>query len=210
MWVVLPSHAVVLFVHGGSWPGGVRLWAVVVVLVGPVLGVVLVVVVVVVVAEVLMAVVVVVGLVVVVVLWVCPQGPLAFRWGPGVRHGLQPLGLHGFVNRAGLGFGLTANAVEGSHVPGSGWPALVVVCGGWMVMRLEMPMWTRVLMGSCCVAASTVTACGAGWGAPDALGAGSWFGFGLGFGSGRGCFWCCCCRSFCGIWGCVGWCGRCW
>ena len=60
--------------------------------------VVLVVVVVVVVAGVRVAVVVVVGLVVVVLLWVRPQDPLAFRWRVGVRHRLQPLGLHGLVD----------------------------------------------------------------------------------------------------------------
>ena len=31
--VVLPSHALVLLVHGGLWPGGVGWWAVVVVVV---------------------------------------------------------------------------------------------------------------------------------------------------------------------------------
>ena len=31
----LPSHPLVLFVHGGLWPGGVGRWAVVVVVVGP-------------------------------------------------------------------------------------------------------------------------------------------------------------------------------
>ena len=88
----------------------------VVVVVGVVLGVVLVVVVVVVVAEVLMAVVVVVGVVVVVVLWVCPQDPLAFRWAVGVRHRLQPLGLHGFVDSWG-GFGAGLDGDRGRGVP---------------------------------------------------------------------------------------------
>ena len=37
----------------------------------------------------------------------------------------------------GRGAGLTVIAVEGSHVPGSVWPAAVVVCGGWMMGRLE-------------------------------------------------------------------------
>ena len=45
---------------------------------------------------------------------------------------------------AGWGLGLTATEVGGSHVPGSVWPAVVVVCGGRMVGRLEMGMWTRV------------------------------------------------------------------
>ena len=70
-WAVLPSHALVLFVHGAPWPGGVWWWAVEVVVVGVVLGVVVVVVVVVmvvVVAGAPVAVVVVMGVVVVVVL----------------------------------------------------------------------------------------------------------------------------------------------
>ena len=74
---------------------------------------------------------------------------------------------------AGLGLALTATAVEGSHVPGWVWPALVLVCGGWMVGRLEMGIWTTVWTGSCCVAASVVTACAGGSGARDAVGAGS-------------------------------------
>ena len=45
--------------------------------------------------------------------------------------------------------------VEGSHVPGSVWPATVVVCGGWMTGRLKMGMLTRVWTGSCLVDAST-------------------------------------------------------
>ena len=57
----------------------------------------------------------------------------------------------------GLGPGLTETAVEGSHVPGSFWQAVVAVCWGWMVGCLQMGMWTRVLMGSWCVAASVVT-----------------------------------------------------
>ena len=48
-WVVLPSHALVLFVHGGLCSFGVGRWAVVVVASGVVFGVVVVVVVVVVV-----------------------------------------------------------------------------------------------------------------------------------------------------------------
>ena len=46
-WVVLPFHALVMFLHRGLWPGGVGWWAVVVMLVGVVLAVVVVVVVVV-------------------------------------------------------------------------------------------------------------------------------------------------------------------
>ena len=33
---------------------------------------------------------------------------------------------------AGLGVGFTETSVEGSHVPGSVWPAVVAVCGGRM------------------------------------------------------------------------------
>ena len=36
----------------------------------------------------------------------------------------------------GLGLGLTAATVEGYHIPGSVWRALVVLCRGWMVGRL--------------------------------------------------------------------------
>ena len=85
--------------------------------------------------------------------------------------------------------------VEGSHVPGSVWPAAVVVCGGWMTGRLEMGMFTRVWMGSCWVAASVVAAAAGGRGAWVVVGGGSWFG--LGFGLGR------CllggCRCVCGV-----------
>ena len=88
----------------------------VVVVVGVVLGVVVVVVVVVVVAEVLVAVVLVLGLVVVVVLWVRRQDPLAFRWGVGAGHRLQPLGLHGLVVSGG-GFGAGLNGDRGPGVP---------------------------------------------------------------------------------------------
>ena len=66
---------------------------------------------------------------------------------------------------AGQGPGLTVIVVEGSHVPGSFWPAAVVVCGGWMRGRLEKGMLTRVWMGSCWVAASVVAAAAGGRGA---------------------------------------------
>ena len=66
-WVVLPSHALKLFVHGRLWAGGVAWWAVVVVVVGVVMGSSAVVMVVVVVAGVLVALVGVMGVVVVVV-----------------------------------------------------------------------------------------------------------------------------------------------
>ena len=65
---------------------------------------------------------------------------------------------------AGRGPGLTVIVVEGSHVPGSRWPAAVVVCGGWMTGLLEMGMLTRVWTGSCWVAASMVAAAAGGRG----------------------------------------------
>ena len=94
----LPSQSLVLFVHGGLWPGGVGWWAVVVV------GVVLVVVVV---GPLVVVVLVVVGL----VLRVWPMDPLWVFWsslsGWGVGHRGQPLGLHYVVRRGGgLGAGL--------------------------------------------------------------------------------------------------------
>ena len=86
----LPSHLVVLFVHGGLWPGGVGRWAVVVV------GVVLVVVVV---GPLVVVVWVVVGL----VLRVWPMDPFWFfrspLWGWGVGHRGQSPGLHYVVGR---------------------------------------------------------------------------------------------------------------
>ena len=88
----LPSRPLVLFVHGGLWPGGAGRWAVVVV------GVVLVVVVV---GPLVVVVWVVVGL----VLRVWPMDPLwVFRsplWGWGVGHRGQSPGLHYVVGRGG-------------------------------------------------------------------------------------------------------------
>ena len=69
--VVLPPQALVLFVHGGLWPGGVGWWAVVLVVVGVVPGVVVGMWVVVVVGQVAGALVAVALVVVVKVLWVC-------------------------------------------------------------------------------------------------------------------------------------------
>ena len=94
----LPSRPLVLFVHGGVWPGGVGRWAVVVV------GVVLVVVVV---GPLVVVVWVVVGL----VLRVWPMDSLwVFRsplWGWGVGHRGQSPGLHYVVGMGeGLGGGL--------------------------------------------------------------------------------------------------------
>ena len=84
----------------------------------------------------------------------------------------------------GWGPGLTVTVVEGSHVPGSVWPAVVVVCGGWMTGRLVTGMWTRAWTGSCWVAVSAVVVGAGGRGARVAVGGGSW----LGRGPGRG--WC--------------------
>ena len=103
---------------------------------------------------------------------------------------------------AGRGPGLTVIVVEGSHVPGSVWPAAVVVCGGWMTGRMGMGMLTRVSTGSCRVAASVVAAPAGGRGAWVVVGGCSWLW--LGFGLGR-------ChvgwrRGVCGVVGCVTWC----
>ena len=107
-----------------------------------------------------------------------------------------------WVVGAGLEPGFTVTAVEGSHIPGSVWPAAVEVCGGWMTGRLEMQMLTRVLTGSCWVAASVVAAAAGGRGAQVVVGRGSWFGLGFGLG------WCRLggCHCFCGVRGCAGWC----
>ena len=103
----LPSHSLVLFVHGGLWPGGVGRWAVVVV------GVVLVVVVV-------GLLVVVVWVVVGLVLRVWPMDPLwVFRsllWGWGVGHRGQSPGLHYVLYRGG-GSGAGLDGDGGRGVP---------------------------------------------------------------------------------------------
>ena len=162
----LPSHSLVLFVHAGLWPGGVGWCAVVVV------GVVLVVVVV---GTLVVVVLVVVGS----VLRVWPMDPLwVFRsplWGWGVGHRGQPLGLHYVVGGgAGWGPGLTVTVVEGSHVPGLVWPAVVVVCGGGMTGRLVTGMRTGAWTGSCWVAASAVVVGAGGRGAWVVVGWRSW------------------------------------
>ena len=105
----LPSRPLVLFVHGGLWPGGVGRWAVVVV------GVVLVVVVV-------GPLVVVVWVVVRLVLRVWPMDPLwVFRsplWGSGVGHPGQSPGLHYVVCMGeGLGAGLDGDGGRGVPRP---------------------------------------------------------------------------------------------
>ena len=89
---------------------------------------------------------------------------------------------------AGRGPGLTVTVVEGSHVPGSVWPAVVVVCRGWMTGRLVTGMLTRVLTGSCWVAASAVAVAAGGRGTWVVVGRRSWLG--LGFGLGRCRFGC--------------------
>ena len=110
----LPSHSLVLFVHGGLWPAGVGWWAVVV------LGVVLVVVVV---GPLVVVVLVVVGL----VLRVWPMDPLwVFRsplWGRG---------LHYVVGRGGgLGAGLDGDGGRGVPRP---WVGLAGGGGGFRGM----------------------------------------------------------------------------
>ena len=119
----LPSHSLVLFVHGGLWPGGVGWWAVVVV------GVVLVVVVL---GPRVVVVLVVVGL----VLRVWPMYPLwVFRsplWGWGVGHRGQPPGLHYVVGRGcGSGAGLDGDGGRGVPRP---WVGLAGGSGGLLGM----------------------------------------------------------------------------
>ena len=119
----LPSHSLVLFVHGGLWPGGVGRWAVVVV------GVVLVVVVV---GPLVVVVWVVVGL----VLRVWPMDPLwLFRsplWGWGVWHRWQSLGLHYVVGKGGgLGAGFDGDGGRGVPRP---WVGLAGGGGGFRGM----------------------------------------------------------------------------
>ena len=151
---------------GGGW-GSVGGGGGVVVVVGVLLGVE----VVVVVGVLVVVVVVVVELVVLVVLGACPHDPLAVRWDMVVGHRLQPLGPHGFMDSWGeFGAGLGGDRGGGVLVPGLVWPAVVGVCGGWMFGRLEMGMWLRVWMGSCCVAASVVAVRAWGRGAWDAVG----------------------------------------
>ena len=105
----LPSHSLVLFVHGGLWPVGVWRWAVVLVWV---------VLVVVVVGPLVVVVWVVVGL----VLRVWPMAPFSvFRsplWGWGVGHRGQSLGLHYVVGMGGgLGAGLDGDSGRGVPRP---------------------------------------------------------------------------------------------
>ena len=120
----LPSHLLVLFVHGGLWPGGVGWWALVDV------GVVLVVVVV---GPLEVVALIVVGL----VLRVWPLDPLwVFRcplWGWGVGHRAQPLGLYYLVGRGGRsGAGLDGDGGQGVPRP---WVGLA--CGGGGLLGMD-------------------------------------------------------------------------
>ena len=115
----LPSHSLVLFVHGRLWPDGVE-WCTVVVV-----GVVLVVVVV---GPLVVVALVVVGL----VLRIWPLDPLwVFRsplWGWGIGHRAQPLGLYYVVGRGGgSGAGLDGDGGRGVPRP---WVGLADVGGG--------------------------------------------------------------------------------
>ena len=186
----LPSRPLLLFVHGGLWPGGVGRWAVVVV------GVVLVVVVV---GPLVVVVWVVVGL----VLRVWPMDPLwVFRsplsgWGAG--HCGQSPGLHYVVGMGeGLGAGLDGDGGRGVPRPWVGLAGGGGGFGGWMTGRLVTGMRTRAWTGSCLVAVSAVVVGAGGRGARVAVGGGSW----LEQGPGRG--WCRVglCRCVCGVvWG---------
>ena len=183
----LPSHSLVLFVPGGLWPGWVGWWAVVVV------GVVLVVVAV---GPLVVVALVVVGL----VLRVWPLDRLwVFRLpcggrGSGILRSSWGCTMW-WAGGAGRGPGLTVTVVEGSHVPGSVWLAVVVVCGGWMTGRLATGMLTRVWTGSFGVAASAVVVA-AGWrGAWVVVGWGSWLGLRFGLGQ----CWLGLCRCVCGV-----------
>ena len=106
---LLPSHGLVLLVHGGMWPSGVGWWAVVVEVV-------------VLVVVVMWALVAVALVVVVMVLRVWPWDRLwifrSARRGWGVGHRLQPLGLYGLVGSGGgLGAGLTGRRGRGVPRP---------------------------------------------------------------------------------------------
>ena len=85
--------------------------------------------------------------------------------------------------------------VEGSHVPGSVGPAVVVVFGGWMTRRLVTGMLTRAWTGSCWVAASAVVVAAGGRGAWVVVAGRSLLG--LGFGLGR--YRLGLCRCVCGV-----------
>ena len=98
-------------------------------------------------------------------------------WGRGLGIVGSPWGCTmWWAGGAGSGPGLTLTVVEGSHVPGLVWPAVVVVCGGWMTGRLVTGMQTRAWTGSCWVAASVVVVGAGGRGAWVVVGGGSWLG----------------------------------
>ena len=143
--------------------------------------------------------------VVVMVLRVRPEDPMAFPWGLGIGHRLQPPGPYGLVgSRGGIGAGLNGDRGRGVPRPGVG-----VAGGGCGLWGLDD--WAlgdgdvdEGLRGSCWVAASVVASLAGDRGSRDVVGGGSWLGFGLGFGSGRGRF--CCRRTFRCFWSRLGWC----
>ena len=96
---------------------------------------------------------------------------------------------------AGRGPGLSVMVVEGSHVPGSVLPAVVMVCWGWMTGRLVTGMLTRVWTGSCWLTAYAVVVAAGGRGAWVVVGGGSWLGLGFGLGQCRLGL----CRCVCGV-----------
>ena len=177
-WLLRPSQVVMLPVHWGLAPGGVGRRVVVLVV-----GVVMVVPVVVLVVMV----VVVVGLVVVVVLRVCSQAPVVLQLDRCLGHNLPPFALQRLVE----GWSCYWSWDEWFHVPETVLPAMVVVCRGRMAGLLEMGLWPRVWMGSCCVGASVSAVRAGGMGARDALGVGFWW---------RGRLYFCCGRPCCGCW----------
>ena len=80
---------------------------------------------------------------------------------------------------ADRGPGLTVTVVEGSHVPGLVWPAVVVVCGGLMTGRLVTGTLTRFWTGSCLMAASAVVVAAGESRAWVVVGGGSWLRLGF-------------------------------
>ena len=145
-WVVWPSEVPEVLVYGGLWTSWVEWWAVVVV--GGV------------VSGVMVVVVLPDGVVFIVIVpgvvgwgwgwwwwwswwwWRCcgHASRIAWRfagtWGFGVF--CSPWGgMASWIAGAGSGLGLAETALEGSHVPGSVWPAVVAVCWGWMVGRFD-------------------------------------------------------------------------
>ena len=184
----LPSHSLVLFVHGGLWPGGVGWWAVVVV---GVVGVV------VVVGPLVVVALVVVGL----VLRVWPLDPLWVFWSSlwewGVGHRAQPLELYYVVGRGGgSGAGLDGDGGRGVTHP---WVGLAGGGGGlWgsddgALGDGDVDEGLDGVVFS--VAASAEAVAAAGRGALVVVSGGSWLGLGFGLG------WCRLglCRCVCGV-----------